>query len=479
MLLILAIAIVLWLIWPRPFGGPTVKYTAYFPGQTTIKAKTRLVFGRTRVGRVGSVVASEEGMQLTVVPVLAPAVPEVATLLLGSRADLTVDSGHTASITLEDRSHAVIRWDTATILAARTDSGEWTLTSGVQVPPVSLDGRPILPPGAGKPASLHSGDCLVFGTALRVCWGEVDFLTRVEVHVRQGRFAGEAKSTGDTAGTISPGTSVALLSGFGHPRPELELRPSLYHGAPRVTVSPRPPPGKGDSVGAFELTPVVSIDPLALLSSVTTYLGTPAGMRQPASNRIERDIEHVSVVTKNLAELAQQLNHSGKGEDPGVLLRLALNEQQARSLSAALAYLESASGTANAELRSLQPTLASAGGAVENFNRLSAQLVKDTARIDSTLRNVHRLTGVLAQNTGRIDSTLRSVNRVTGVLASNDSTINTTLHNVESITTGVKNAGPRIESTAAGVQRAVRKAKIPVLVVVGTWLLGRVRSIVR
>jgi hypothetical protein len=475
-------ALALWLFVPKllPGGGPTVTYSVYFPGQTALDTKSRLVFNRRRMGEIARVLPPQPGLQLTVVPVRAPEVPEAATLLVGGRATL----GNGAEITLESGSRAVIRWQTATIVAERTNPGEWTLTVPGSVPPVTRNGGPIVVAGARGSEPLRPGDWLGFGAgaqAIRVYWSDVDFVTRVDLNVRAGTLAKAA--SGDSAGKLGPGSAVAVLSGFGHPQPELELRPSLYRGGPAVRVSPAPRRVEGDSIARYELTPIVSVDPLALLAQLTSYLGTPAGMRQPPSNRIERTIADAGLTAANLAGFSGQLDRAGKGEDPGVVMRLALDARTQQQVSALLGNAGNVTGEAASLTRtlavgtgdpaargrlldqllgsgygSLLGALGNANGAAANANRLSSQLVRDSATIDSTLRNVNSITTGLAGNRGRIDTTLLNVQRVSAGLVRLDSTVTAT--------------GPTL-------RKAKKPAVIATVAIIGLSILNGLKSLVR
>jgi hypothetical protein len=476
------IAAALWLFVPKvlPGGGPTVTYSVYFPGQTALDLKSRLVFNRRRMGEIAQILPPQVGLQLTVVPVRAPEVPEAATLLVGGRATL----GNGAEITLESDSRAVIRWQTASIVAERTNPGEWTLTVPGSVPPVTRNGHPIVLAGTRGSEPLRPGDWLGFGAgaqAIRVYWGDIDFVTRVDLNVRAGTLASAA--SGDSAGRLGPGSAVAVLSGFGHPKPELELRPSLYHGTPAVRVSPAPRRVEGDSVARYELTPIVSVDPLALLAQLTSYLGTPAGMRQPPSNRIERTIADVSLTAANAAALSGQLDRAGKGEDPGVVTRLVLDAPTQQRIATLLGNAETVSG----EAASLTRTLAVGTSDPAARGRLLHQLLGSgygsllgtLGNVDGAAGNARQLTGRLVQDTATIDSVLRNVNSITTGLAGNRGRIDTTLLNVQRVSAGLV----RLDSTVTAAGPTLRKAKKPAVIatvaIIGLSILNSIKSLIR
>jgi hypothetical protein len=423
----------LWLQGGMPGGGKAVAYTVYFPAQTPVAPGTRLTFRGSQVGSVDSVATAQVGMQVTVLSSRVPEVPEVATLLVGRSATL----GNGAVLTLRDAKQVVITWNRGTLTADRADAREWTLRASGAAPGITRNGRVILTkPGDAEP--LHPGDRLGFGTAadaMRVIWGDVDYLTRASVQVRPRDFDAAARGAGlpDSAGTLGPGTAVALLSGFGHPRAELELRPSLYHGPADVRVAPAGAPR--------ELVPAASADPLATLTEIAGFVGSPTGLRQAPDNRAEAAFADANLILANAADVSKQLSDAGKGRDSGVLVRLALDDANQQRLAALLSSgenLKTATGNlaaASQALRdttergvllhqllgggygSLQAAIDNARGAAGNARQLTASVARDTAKLSAAIDNVQRLSAHVAGDTSRIDTTLANVNGIAGNLA--------------------------------------------------------------
>ncbi|HKP74349.1 MAG TPA: hypothetical protein VJT67_02345 [Longimicrobiaceae bacterium] len=437
-------------------------YHVYFPGTANVAAKMPVRLGRDAVGTVTKVHAPVRGLQVSVLPGRTPAVPEVATLWVGHGVRLRND----ATLRLESTDRAVIRWNQATAVAARTGPGEWQLTAPDNKPPaLFLNGEAILT-HVGERVALVPGDRLAFGQgprAVQVYWGDVDFLTRADLSLDADRFTIDG-------GRPPPGTGVALLTGFGHPGPELELRPSLDRDSAVVMGQ--------DTTG--ELAPIASADPLATVQAVVSYLGSPAALRQPPSNRIERAIASADLSLAHLSEVAGEFSAAARGKQSGILLRLFLNAEQRRNTDQALDRLASILDQVDRSGRGDAPGVVGRLALTADQQRNLSLLLASAGDVNRSVRNVSSITGrfagrdstVVARLAGpRADSLVVHLTGLTGRLAGPRT--DSILTHVDSLTSELSNrnrsllrrvGSPDVDTAAAKARAGLASVKKPATV---------------
>jgi hypothetical protein len=448
LLIVLAIAAGVWRwLSRRSAVDHDTEYAAFFSSRVDVVEDQPVTYRRKVVGVVTGITRSFEGLQLTILAHHVPEVPEVVTLRPGEHAVVR----EVLTITLKEEARAELTTRAGTITAQRMTDGGWTLDSSVPAVGIRRNGRPILVK-AGEVATVRAGDRLEFvdsKNGFELVWGDVDFHTRVAISIDTSKFAREAKEAGYPPATrLAPGSRVVFLTGLGNPKPRLEIQPSL--SADQAAVMHRDAAGK--MVDSPELVPAETADPLAAVAALTGYLTSPQGLRQPPANRAERLVADLNVTAAEASELAAQFNAAGHGEDPGVALRLLLDEPGLRDVANITGRLSAASAplpAASANFRAASASLASTAGWVSATTRdttqrgellrqlldrgygsllsslsradsltgaangLVAGVARDSAKLDSTIHSVHRLTARLAADTGKIDSTITSVQGIT------------------------------------------------------------------